>query len=149
MKDRFDLGDILMVAAVAQGKSCPTARLTGLSDLVNFMTGHPQVPYDPVVLNWCGTALVAQHPWIAELEIPDFENTGENEKERWLDKLAKKHGGMYLEVEDLEVSIERSPQDFLDAAGIDARKILNINEQNPESVTEALNILKGKKPPKG
>jgi len=82
MSEIFDLGAVLMVAFVARGGSCPTARLDDLAALVNYMTHGPRVPYDPVIMRLCGASILEQHAWLGSLSCPT--STGWTRRKRRL-----------------------------------------------------------------
>jgi hypothetical protein len=136
---RFDLGAVLMVAAHSLDISCPTARLNDLAELVNFMTGRPQVPYDPVVLRECGTAIVLQHRWITQLDIPEF-GEDEDQKEAWLVELGKIHG-VFLDIESLATPLERTPTDAMLALGAHLHEMTTFDPRRSESADEVLEII--------
>jgi len=141
MSEIFDLGAVLMVAFVARGGSCPTARLDDLAALVNYMTHGPRVPYDPVIMRLCGASILEQHAWIGELELPDFNRMDEAQKEAWLEELEKQHGPVMIN--PLAQALERGPTDFaLDAAP--PEKIIAVADLlDPRSVEEVQRIMRG------
>jgi hypothetical protein len=86
----FHLGDIL---SLTTGRLVSPRHMDGVHDLCSFMAGEPVWTHQlPRVARECEPALLAQHPDLADIEVPDFPagSGAAGAVDRWLsDQVAR------------------------------------------------------------
>ena len=85
----FDLGDIL---SITTERLVSRRHIDGVYDILNHMTGDNLFTHQlPRASRQCRPALLAQHPDLAEIEVPEREWTQES-MAVWLDELSETYG---------------------------------------------------------
>jgi hypothetical protein len=65
----FELGDVL---SVTTGRLVARRRIEAVYDILNFMTGDNLFTHAlPRACGECRPALLARHPWLSTVEVPD------------------------------------------------------------------------------
>jgi hypothetical protein len=105
---RFELGDILSVTT-----ECLVSRrhIDGVYDILGYMTGETLFTHQlPRANDMCRPALLAQHPQLTDVRLPDEPESGwtQDTVNAWVDSLAPMYG-RELEVVPLPES-QRDPQ---------------------------------------
>ena len=87
----FHLGDIL---SVTTGRLVSPRHIDGVYDILNFMTGDNLFTHQlPRASRECEGPLLAQHPDLASVEVPeDFD--GKEDVDRWLAEQVAVYGEM-------------------------------------------------------
>lgn len=94
----FHLGDLL---SVTSGSLVSPSHIGGVHALLDYMTGDTLFTHQlPRACDECKPALLAQYPFLAEVEVPD-EFDGKYHVEAWLADLVALHGAK-LEVRPLD-----------------------------------------------
>ena len=124
MSRQFELGDVLTITT---GRLVASRHIEAVYDLLGFMTGDTLWTHQlPRVAEECKPHLVAQHPWLAEVEPPD--DLGSREKcDGWVASVAATHG-THVAVEPLaaEDHTHIGPLDELLMRGVPADRILPV-----------------------
>lgn len=96
----FHVGDLL---SVVTGRLVSPDHIGGIYNVVDFMTGQAHMTHQlPRACDDVKPVLLRQHPWLAEITVPEFsipsDATGE-EAERivlgWTDEVAAQYGAMH------------------------------------------------------
>ena len=84
----FHLGDILTITT---GRLVSPRHVDGVYDILNWMTGDNLFTHQlPRAMDECQGPLLAQHPDLAEIEVPDLD--GEAEVVTWLAAQVERYG---------------------------------------------------------
>jgi hypothetical protein len=105
----FDIGDVL---SVTTGKLVTRRHIDGIYDILGYMTGENLFTHQlPRALNMCQPALLAQHPELAGVDLPDeiAEAVDPEGIFQWVDGQAERFG-RELPVTPL-AKADRAPQD--------------------------------------
>lgn len=94
---KFHIGDLLTVTTK---RLVSPSHMDGLYAIVDYMTGVQHYTHQlPRATEVCTPALVEQHPWLAEVTVPE-DLSGEQAVAVWVAGMIEKHGEMH-EVEPL------------------------------------------------
>lgn len=93
----FELGDLL---SVATGILVARRHVDALYDLMGFMTGDVLFTHQlPRAMDACAPELIRQHPWLTDVEIPDWSNIPRDQVKgavfTWLDEVEAAHGRLH------------------------------------------------------
>ena len=84
----FHLGDVLTITT---GRLVSPRHVDGIYDILNFMTGDNLFTHQlPRAMDECQGPLLAQHPDLAEVEVPELD--GEAEVIAWLAVQVERYG---------------------------------------------------------
>jgi hypothetical protein len=86
----FALGDVLSITT-----GCLVSRdpIDGVYRILNFMTGDDLFTHQlPRASEECRPHLLAQHPDLAEIEVPKWDNATKDEVYGWLDGIEATYG---------------------------------------------------------
>lgn len=76
----FDLGDVLTITT---GRLVSTRHMEGVYDILNFMTGDDLMTHQlPRTSRECEGPLLAQHPQLSGVVVPEFDDNDTNEERR-------------------------------------------------------------------
>jgi hypothetical protein len=79
----FHIGDILTVTT---GRLVSPRHVDGIYDICNFMTGDNLFTHQlPRACGECAPSLLAQHPQLADVEVPDDFGGSEQQVSEWLE----------------------------------------------------------------
>lgn len=90
------LGDVL---SVTDGALVSRDHIGGVYRILNFMTGDQLFTHQlPRASEECRPAILAQHPWLADVHSPVWDHDGDIEAQvfGWLDEMEAKHGATVL-----------------------------------------------------
>lgn len=83
----FHIGDVL---SITTGRLVAPSGIGGVYEILNFMTGDNLYTHQlPRVVDECRPALLAQHPTLADIEVPDFDRVS---VDGWVDEMACRYG---------------------------------------------------------
>jgi hypothetical protein len=88
----FHLGDLL---TITDGHLVSPSHIGGVYEIVDFVTGQQHMTHQ--LPRACGEVkpwLVQQHPWLADITVPDGLDTWEKVFE-WLEGPSQKYGGLH------------------------------------------------------
>lgn len=87
----FDLGDIL---SITTGALVSRRHIEGVYDILGYMTGESLFTHQlPRASRECEPALLAQHPQLADVRVPDWPSEGVKEAVyAWLDEQEDRFG---------------------------------------------------------
>lgn len=89
----FDLGDILTITT---GRLVSPRHIGGVYDILNYMTGDDLFTHQlPRAGRECEGPLLAQHPQLADVVVPEFEGTNDERRvavEVWLAEQVARFG---------------------------------------------------------
>ncbi len=89
MSETFHIGDLLTVTT---GRLVSPTHMDGLYQLVDYMTGVPHFTHQlPRAAEACKPHLLKQHPWLAQITVPDGV-TGKKAVRVFLDTVAADFG---------------------------------------------------------
>lgn len=96
---RFHLGDILTITT---GRLVAQRHMEAVHDILDWMTGDQLFTHQlPRAMDECQPALLAQHPDLADLDVPEFGGDVKAEVDAWLAQLVARFGE-YREVHPLD-----------------------------------------------
>lgn len=107
MSETFHVGDLLTVTT---DRLVSPTHMDGLYRLVGYMTGVPHFTHQlPRGCDACKPSLLRQHPWLADVVVPEDFSTEESVM-TWLANVASEHGEFH-QVEPLppEAYIAQNP----------------------------------------
>ncbi len=80
----FHLGDILTITT---GRLVSPRHMDGVYDVLNWMTGDDLFTHQlPRAMDECQPHLLAQHPDLARIEVPDFDAIRPDRVKAWIDE---------------------------------------------------------------
>lgn len=86
----FDLGDIL---SITTGRLVSRRHIDGVYDILGYMTGESLFTHQlPRASRECEGPLLAQHPQLAEVVVPDDFGGSKEAVYAWLDEQAARYG---------------------------------------------------------
>ena len=93
MSEWFALGDIL---SITTGRLVSRAHIDGVYRILNYMTGDSLYTHAlPRASRECRPFLLAQHPQLADIVVPDFDGEGDAKKDAvfaWLAEMERQYG---------------------------------------------------------
>lgn len=96
---RFHLGDILTITT---GRLVSPRHMEGVYDLLNHMTGDNLFTHQlPRASDECKPHLLAQHPDLADIKVPDFEAIRAERVKAWVDEWLARMVAQYGEYRDV------------------------------------------------
>jgi hypothetical protein len=96
------LGDIL---SVTTGRLVSRDHIGGVYKILDYMTGDSLFTHQlPRASSECRPALLAQHPQLGEIEVPEFEPGDAESIFSWLDEQEAIHG-THLDVDPLIIKV--------------------------------------------
>lgn len=90
------LGDVL---SVTDGALVSRDHIDGVYRVLNFMTGDNLFTHQlPRAADECRPAILAQHPWLADIHPPEWDHDGDIKVQvfGWLDEMEAAHGPTVL-----------------------------------------------------
>ena len=117
----FHLGDVL---SVTTGKLLSPDHIGGVYEILDFMLDTKHFTHQlPRAAEDAKPFLLAQHPWLAEIEAPEFH--GEQDAMEWLAGQVE-HYGPFVSVEQVPEPVEHHPiQELLDM-GVRPDRIIGV-----------------------
>lgn len=114
----FHLGDLITVVT---GHLVSPNHIDAVYDVCDFVTGEAHMTHQlPRASRAITPWLVEQHPWLADIKVPDFAGADERAVFAWLDEQVARYGqqhevtamppGMYVGREPIGELREMAPQ---------------------------------------
>lgn len=109
------LGDVL---SVVTGRLVSRDHIGGVYRVCDFMTGEANFTHQlPRVSETIAPAIVAQHPWLAEIEVPQWSEPTKETVYAWLDSVEAEHGATVSLVPLAEYDAPNPIEELCDMVG--------------------------------